>query len=46
MLILSSSASERTTDAKVDLYNQTAAQLSSLLAGERDLIANAANFLR
>src|ERR1041385_7661452 len=30
--------------SKRDLYAQLAAQLSSLLAGERDLIANAANF--
>src|SRR5437660_5922170 len=30
--------------SKIDLYDQLAAQLSSLLAGERDLIANAANF--
>jgi GAF domain-containing protein len=30
--------------SKTDLYDQLAAQLSSLLAGERDLIANAANF--
>ena len=30
--------------SKSDLYDQLAAQLSSLLAGERDLIANAANF--
>lgn len=29
---------------KRDLYEQLAAQLSSLLAGERDLVANAANF--
>lgn len=29
---------------KVELYGQLASQLSSLLAGERDLIANAANF--
>ena len=29
---------------KQELYNQLAAQLSSLLAGERDLVANAANF--
>ena len=29
---------------KTDQYDQLAAQLSSLLAGERDLIANAANF--
>ena len=30
--------------SKRDLYDQLASQLSSLLAGERDLIANAANF--
>ena len=30
--------------SKNDLYTQLAAQLSSLLAGESDLIANAANF--
>ena len=30
--------------SKIDLYDQLASQLSSLLAGERDLIANAANF--
>src|SRR5713101_4137770 len=30
--------------SKRELYDQLAAQLSSLLAGERDLIANAANF--
>src|SRR4051794_23830029 len=30
--------------AKRELYDQLAAQLSSLLAGERDLVANAANF--
>ncbi len=30
--------------SKHDLYDQLASQLSSLLAGERDLIANAANF--
>src|SRR5580765_1027530 len=29
---------------KTELYDQLALQLSSLLAGERDLIANAANF--
>src|SRR5213593_4349976 len=33
-----------TGPSKVKLYDQLAAQLSSLLAGERDLIANAANF--
>jgi L-methionine (R)-S-oxide reductase len=32
------------TSSKSELYEQLAAQLSSLLAGERDLIANAANF--
>jgi L-methionine (R)-S-oxide reductase len=31
-------------ESKSELYRQLAAQLSSLLAGERDLIANAANF--
>lgn len=31
-------------NSKRELYDQLAAQLSSLLAGERDLIANAANF--
>lgn len=31
------------TTSKAQLYDQLAAQLSSLLAGERDLIANAAN---
>jgi L-methionine (R)-S-oxide reductase len=35
---------ETHTSSKADLYDQLAAQLSSLLAGERDLIANAANF--
>jgi GAF domain-containing protein len=30
--------------SKPELYDQLAAQLSSLLAGERDLTANAANF--
>jgi len=30
--------------SKSELYDQLALQLSSLLAGERDLIANAANF--
>jgi len=32
------------TTSKTQLYDQLATQLSSLLAGERDLIANAANF--
>ena len=31
-------------ESKKDLYDQLAAQLSSLHAGERDLVANAANF--
>ncbi len=35
---------ESRSTSKSDLYDQLAAQLSSLLAGERDLIANAANF--
>jgi len=30
--------------SKHELYDQLASQLSSLLAGERDLVANAANF--
>ena len=30
--------------SKSDLYDKLAAELSSLLAGERDLVANAANF--
>src|SRR5881227_1402612 len=33
-----------TSQSKSGLYDQLAAQLSSLLAGERDLVANAANF--
>ena len=35
---------EKQTPSKRELYEQLAAQLSALLAGERDLIANAANF--
>ncbi len=35
---------EERTNSRVELYARLAAQLSSLLAGERDLIANAANF--
>ncbi len=34
----------QTARSKRDLYDQLALQMSSLLAGERDLIANAANF--
>jgi L-methionine (R)-S-oxide reductase len=37
-------ATESKTSTKAELYNELATQLSSLLAGERDLIANAANF--
>ena len=44
MLILSSQIPGKQPQSKVEVYNQLAAQLSSLLAGERDLIANAANF--
>ena len=32
------------SESKTELYDQLATQLSSLLAGERDLTANAANF--
>jgi len=35
---------EKRITSKVEFYDQLASQLSSLLAGERDLIANAANF--
>ena len=35
---------ESRAGSKAELYEALAAQLSSLLAGERDLIANAANF--
>src|SRR5260370_22237331 len=35
---------EQRSIPKSDLYDEIAAQLSSLLAGERDLVANAANF--
>ena len=44
MLILSGQIPNKQPESKIELYNQLAAQLSSLLAGERDLIANAANF--
>src|SRR5438105_11508913 len=37
-------SAESTLTSKRSLYDQLASQLSSLLAGERDLIANAANF--
>ncbi|MCU1265255.1 MAG: putative sensor protein [Acidobacteria bacterium] len=36
--------SEQTATSKPDLYAQLTSQMRSLLAGERDLIANAANF--
>ncbi len=35
---------EQRSTSKSDLYDELASQLSSLLAGERDLVANAANF--
>jgi L-methionine (R)-S-oxide reductase len=44
MLILSNQIPCKQPQSKVEVYDQLAAQLSSLLAGERDLIANAANF--
>ena len=44
MLILSKQIPGKQPQSKVEGYDQLAAQLSSLLAGERDLIANAANF--
>jgi len=44
MSILSSPISGQQSESKLKLYEQLALQLSSLLAGERDLIANAANF--
>jgi GAF domain-containing protein len=44
MLILSNQIPGKQTQSKVEVYDQLAAQLSSLLAGECDLIANAANF--
>src|SRR5438445_12783056 len=44
MLILSNQIPGKQPQSKVEVYDQLAAQLSSLLAGERDLIANAANF--
>src|SRR5947207_9377862 len=37
-------SAESSLTSKRELYNQLASQMSSLLAGERDLIANAANF--
>src|SRR6266550_1678311 len=44
MLILSNQIPGKQPQSKVEAYDQLAAQLSSLLAGEGDLIANAANF--
>jgi GAF domain-containing protein len=41
---MSFQATQITAQSKDELYEQLAAQLCSLLAGERDLIANAANF--
>jgi len=37
-------SNDAASTSKSELYDQLASQLSSLLAGERDLIANAANF--
>ena len=37
-------SAESSLTSKRELYNRLASQLSSLLASERDLIANAANF--
>jgi GAF domain-containing protein len=44
MLILSNQNPGKQPQSKAEVYDQLAAQLSSLLVGERDLIANAANF--
>lgn len=44
MVILSDQIPGKQPQSKAEVYDQLAAQLSSLLAGERDLIANAANF--
>src|SRR5260370_9942452 len=44
MLMLSNQIPGKQTQSKVEVYEQLGAQLSSRLAGERDLIANAANF--
>jgi GAF domain-containing protein len=41
---MTSQLQEPRLTSKSELYDQLASQLSSLLAGERDLIANAANF--
>ena len=35
---------EQRLTSKSELYDELASQLSSLLAGEHDLVANAANF--
>src|SRR3954465_10940413 len=37
-------ATESRASTKAELYNELATQVSSLLAGERDLMSNAANF--
>lgn len=41
---MTSQLAEQRSISKSELYDQLASQLSSLLAGERDLVANAANF--
>src|SRR2546427_5186011 len=42
--MMSFQLSETRANSKTELYEQLASQLASLLASERDLIANAANF--
>jgi L-methionine (R)-S-oxide reductase len=44
MSMASLPGAERQTDTPAALYDQLASQMRSLLAGERDFIANAANF--
>jgi L-methionine (R)-S-oxide reductase len=44
MSILPNQIPGKQPQSKLEVYDQLAAQLSSLLVGERDLIANAANF--
>ena len=44
MLILSSQNPDKQIGSKPDLYDELATRLSSMLADERDLVANAANF--
>lgn len=44
MLIPANEIPGKQTGSKPELYDQLASQLSSLLAGEHDFVANAANF--